>query len=249
MVLPVNPNVDRSVCAEFQVLNELCDLVHQAGLADSMDECSNVRGSVDVLVSTTPCLSCVCAAMQYTLLFPNVALSFGCVQPWHTGGVDGAMIEPAWTGLDSEEGPLRPGAWSGGRLVLPNEAHASAVAEEPVEWLTSAEVAALKNACHLELGPVQTWADVRSALLQFMPEELAEVFRRHKVSVQPETLPERVARIVGLIRSSIQGDSSSSQGARTEAVGPGRSLRGPRSVTRRQDCSQGPTVRWRTVMP
>merc|ERR1719232_1313734 len=61
--LPVNPNVDRSVCAEFQVLNELCDLIHQHGLADSMKNCCQVDGSVNVLVSTTPCLSCVCAVL------------------------------------------------------------------------------------------------------------------------------------------------------------------------------------------
>merc|ERR1740127_453686 len=54
VTLPVNPNVDRSVCAEFQVLNELCDLVHQHGLADSKEECRHITGWVRVLVSTTP---------------------------------------------------------------------------------------------------------------------------------------------------------------------------------------------------
>lgn len=115
VTLPVNPNVDRSVCAEFSVLNELCDLVHQHGLADNVDECCNVFGAVSVLVSTTPCLSCVCAVMQYALLFPRVRLEFGCVQPWHSGGgTDGAMYEPQWTGEDDSALRIVPavGGWT-----------------------------------------------------------------------------------------------------------------------------------------
>lgn len=108
--LPVNHHVDRSVCAEFQVFNELCDLVHQHGLADSMRDCGGVSGSVRVLVSTTPCLSCICAVLQFSLLFPNVILKFGCVQPWHSeGGADGAMRE---TGAER----VLPAVWEGGRL-------------------------------------------------------------------------------------------------------------------------------------
>jgi len=117
--LPVNPHVDRSVCAEFQVLNEMCDFVNQHGLADDPDDCRNVSGSVKVLVSTTPCLSCVCAVKQFSLLFPHVSVQFGCIQPWHTqGGADGAMHEASWTGnsqdLQDWVGPVQ---WVGGKIV------------------------------------------------------------------------------------------------------------------------------------
>merc|ERR1719253_1236096 len=113
VTLPVNPNVDRSVCAEFQVLNELCDIVHQHGLADSPEDCHRVRGRVKLLASTTPCLSCVCAALQYDLLFPHVRLEFGCVQPWHSeGGAGGAIEELGWRSGGQAAGVL-PAVWEG----------------------------------------------------------------------------------------------------------------------------------------
>eukprot|EP00913_Durusdinium_trenchii_P000750 g700.t1 len=82
LTLPVNHYVDRSVCAEFQVLNEICDLVNEEALADDMQSCALVEGVVQLLVSTAPCLSCISAALQFQLLFPKVHLQFGCVQPW-----------------------------------------------------------------------------------------------------------------------------------------------------------------------
>ncbi|CAE8669368.1 unnamed protein product, partial [Polarella glacialis] len=123
ITLPVNPNVDRSVCAEFQVFNELCDLVHQEGLADNMEECALVGGCVNILVSTTPCLSCVGAVMQYSLLFPNVDLAFGCVQPWHSeGGANRSALQSLGEGgfetaPEHREEPLVPAIWDGGRIV------------------------------------------------------------------------------------------------------------------------------------
>jgi len=116
--LPVNPNVDRSVCAEFQVLNELCDLVHQEGLADDLAQCAEVEGSVSMLVSTTPCLSCVGAVLQFSLLLPKVVLKFGCIQPWHAeGGLDGALLPGSSRVREGGSDQIAPATWEGGFLV------------------------------------------------------------------------------------------------------------------------------------
>jgi len=91
--LPINPYVDHSMCAEFQVLSELCDLVHKQGLADDIQESQDVTGWMKMLVSTTPCLSCLCAVQQFCLLFPKVLTRISCIQPWHSseGGHIGSL--------------------------------------------------------------------------------------------------------------------------------------------------------------
>jgi len=217
VTLPVNAHVDRSVCAEFQVLNELCDLVHQSGLADSMEECHWVLGLARVLVSTTPCLSCVCAVLQYSLLFPKVRLEFGCVQPWHSeGGANGAMREAPWTEGSGGSERLRPAVWEGGRIVTdiggppPEWAPARATPVEPTEPLTGTELEVLRGACSVklggghaasvDLGAASSWADVRSALELCSPNALAEVLRGHRRAVRPETQPERVEKVLALLR-------------------------------------------------
>lgn len=94
--LPINPHVDHSMCAEFQVMNELCDLVNKEGLADDISESQAVGGWMKMLVSTTPCLSCLCAIQQFRLLFPQVRAEVSCIQPWHSseGGRE-ASVTPA----------------------------------------------------------------------------------------------------------------------------------------------------------
>eukprot|EP00746_Dinoflagellata_sp_MGD_P155656 gnl/MRDRNA2_/MRDRNA2_85486_c0_seq3.p1 gnl/MRDRNA2_/MRDRNA2_85486_c0~~gnl/MRDRNA2_/MRDRNA2_85486_c0_seq3.p1 ORF type:complete len:538 (+),score=86.77 gnl/MRDRNA2_/MRDRNA2_85486_c0_seq3:199-1812(+) len=94
--LPINPHVDHSMCAEFQVMNELSDLVHKEGLADDISESQAVGGWMKMLVSTTPCLSCLCAIQQFRLLFPQVRAEVSCIQPWHSseGGLE-ASLTPA----------------------------------------------------------------------------------------------------------------------------------------------------------
>lgn len=215
VVLPVNVHVDRSVCAEFQVLNELCDLVHQSGLADSMEECHGVGGSVRVLVSTTPCLSCVCAVLQFNLIFPGVHFEFGCVQPWHSeGGPDGAMRETCWTG-EHELEQLAPAIWEGGRIVSsrqgsPPEKLVQVEEVESPEPLSQQELERIQKACcvqlgggraaHVELGDAASWADVQLALRRHTPDALAEVLRGHRQAVRPETQPQRAERVLRLLR-------------------------------------------------
>lgn len=259
VTLPVNPNVDRSVCAEFQVLNELCDLVHQSGLADTMAECQQVSGWVAVLVSTTPCLSCVCAVMQYSLLFPAVRLEFGCVQPWHSGGgADGAMREPAWTGEDCNASKILPAIWEGGQIVAGRGGGASGegersvkaeMTEEPDEPLAPGELEALQAACHVQLGggraasvhlgDATSWADVRRALQQSSFNALAEVLRGHRCPVQGETLPARVEKVLAVLRERLQPAAAPEE--RVAEAPPRSASLGARRAPR----SRGGVVRWR----
>jgi len=248
VTLPVNAHVDRSVCAEFQVLNELCDLAHQSGLADSVEECPYVAGSVQVLVSTTPCLSCVCAVLQYNLLFPAVHLAFSCVQPWHAeGGADGALREAAaqaarggaaaakaGVSASEEEGPLVPAVWEGGRIVgsraiaAPQRAPVTPELVEPPEPLTPRELEALQRACRrgpgggraaeVDLSSVSTWEDVQNAVARSTPDTLAEVLRAHRQAVRPETQPERAAKVLGLLRGLVGAEVQEGIAGSTERM-------------------------------
>lgn len=93
-VLPNNPYVDHSYCAEYQVLTEMCELIVEHGLADRLDETPNLSGSVKVLVSTTPCLSCVCVCQQFRLVFTRVEFTFAQLRPWEVEGSYGGA--PKW---------------------------------------------------------------------------------------------------------------------------------------------------------
>lgn len=64
--LALNPAVDRSACAEFQLL---------ARAASRLDGSS--CGYAHLYCSGTPCLSCAAAMRQFQLLFPGVHLTFG----------------------------------------------------------------------------------------------------------------------------------------------------------------------------
>lgn len=258
VTLPVNPHVDRSVCAEFSVFNELCDLVHQNGLADNVYECNKISGEVSVLVSTTPCLSCVCCVMQYSLIFPQVRLEFGCVQPWHSfGGADGAMQEPAWTGKDDEVSPILPAVWEGGQIVSGGDRvdggrqrlAKAEVMEETDEPLIAGELEVLQAACYVKLGgghaagvhlgEARNWADVRRALEQTAFSSLADVLRGHRKAVQGETLPVRVQKVLAILRQQ-----------RDKNPAPPESFRRPlpRSASlsvRRASSQKRDVVRWR----
>jgi len=84
--LPNNPHIDHTYCAEFQILSEICDKVSQAGMAEDYAEMRSISGGVRLLVSTTPCLSCVCAFHQFRLIFPDVRVEFGQLRPWEVKG-------------------------------------------------------------------------------------------------------------------------------------------------------------------
>lgn len=261
ITLPVNMSVDRSVCAEFQVLNELCDLAHQQGLADSMDDCCLVHGSVKVLVSTTPCLSCVCAVLQYTALFPKLFVEFGCVQPWHAaGGSDGALSEPVWTGSGQER--LLPAMWEGGRIVPPQgQLRGDHSREASVELATPAAeplepraLETLQAACQaklgggrsasVDLGQATTWEELKAALQLCSPNDLADVLRGHRHAVRAETQPERVEKVLALLRS-IQKNSKEDTGRPESAPTPRGPHPGHTSLTSRRGPSKSPAARWR----
>lgn len=229
IVLALNPHVDRSVCAEFQVLNELCDLVHHHGLVDCMADCAGLVGVVNVLASTTPCLSCVCAAIQYSLLFQSVNFSFSCVQPWHDG-MAATQVTSAVTG--TEVSPRNNSAC----LTVPSSDAATDAAFD-ARPLTATEHESLCR-FQIELGAVQSWADVRSALCRLPPAELADFLRRKKVSVRAETLQARVERVFRILASSNEAICESV--SNTEAI----SLKAARASL--AGCS---LVRWQTVLP
>lgn len=216
--LPVSPHVDRSVCAEFQVLNELCDLISQRGLADTQDECVVVEGWTRVLASTTPCLSCVCAVVQFSQLLPRVEVQFGCVQPWHFGDV---AVPLGISGQESAEA-LAPG---GGRLrehsgdfrgascpaKLTSAGHAGkppgeALAKSPSDALGPGEAQRLLAACAASaplagaLREATTWLEVRRALEAVPFSELAALLRAHRLPVKPERLSERLDRVLEALR-------------------------------------------------
>mmetsp|Transcript_7423 Transcript_7423/g.12096 ORF Transcript_7423/g.12096 Transcript_7423/m.12096 type:complete len:466 (-) Transcript_7423:29-1426(-) len=252
VTLPVNPNVDRSVCAEFQVFNELCDLVHQRGLSDSMEECSNVFGKVAVLVSTTPCLSCVCAMMQYSLLFPHVQLEVGCVQPWHAvGGAAGALEETPLHGEESVH--ILPAIWEGGQIVRgqkPSREEQACHREDDLleDELEAGELTILQDACRVKLGGgrhanvnlghASSWRDVREALAQSPLHELAEVLRGHRQPVQGETLPARIEKVLKLFKELLGKDVDRLQDP------PQERARSSSLASRREPRSRS-VVRWR----
>ena len=71
VTLSVGGAVDRSLCAEFQVLAQVCDTL----LEDlSFPERRQLSGKVQLCISAPPCLSCVAAMCQFHLLFPSADL-------------------------------------------------------------------------------------------------------------------------------------------------------------------------------
>mmetsp|Transcript_71096 Transcript_71096/g.161491 ORF Transcript_71096/g.161491 Transcript_71096/m.161491 type:complete len:215 (-) Transcript_71096:60-704(-) len=71
--LPTSGHVDRSLCAEFQVLNELCSILAPEGGA--RDPRPAVAGVVDIFTTASPCMSCLGAIRQFQLLFPEVSVA------------------------------------------------------------------------------------------------------------------------------------------------------------------------------
>merc|ERR1740129_315594 len=82
MVLPINELVDRTLCAEFQTLSELCDLLDSVGVCGKPSRCF-VTGTVWLWTSGASCLSCVGVMRQFLHLFPNVTLEVLCVRRLH----------------------------------------------------------------------------------------------------------------------------------------------------------------------
>merc|ERR1712183_246668 len=61
----------------FQVLTEICTLIYDLGVeASSTQSREDVKGTVWLLTTLIPCLSCISALRQFSILFPNVSLQF-----------------------------------------------------------------------------------------------------------------------------------------------------------------------------
>mmetsp|Transcript_47971 Transcript_47971/g.153064 ORF Transcript_47971/g.153064 Transcript_47971/m.153064 type:complete len:221 (-) Transcript_47971:69-731(-) len=99
--LPINMFVERELCAEFQLLEAVCE-VFAAGAATASGCCneaarSQVAGSLRLLVTSTSCASCVGVLRQFQLLWPSIRIAVGMM---HKGG--------AAPGTRSVAFPLRP---------------------------------------------------------------------------------------------------------------------------------------------
>mmetsp|Transcript_25931 Transcript_25931/g.79705 ORF Transcript_25931/g.79705 Transcript_25931/m.79705 type:complete len:86 (+) Transcript_25931:1-258(+) len=70
--------VDRTLCSEFQLLSELCDLLQATALAVNPAQAQELRGHVHVFVSCAPCLSCILAIWQFRWILPKVWLAVAC---------------------------------------------------------------------------------------------------------------------------------------------------------------------------
>lgn len=81
VTLPINAFVDRELCAEFQLLEAISELLAAtcSGFSGCIDEQSRAKliGSVYVLISSTSCLSCVGAVRQFQLLWPSLHFAVG----------------------------------------------------------------------------------------------------------------------------------------------------------------------------
>merc|ERR1712228_903119 len=66
--LPNSAHVDRTLCAEFQLLGELCAIFSPGGIGPRSD----VVGVVSLFTTSSPCMSCLGAIRQFQILFPEV---------------------------------------------------------------------------------------------------------------------------------------------------------------------------------
>mmetsp|Transcript_89235 Transcript_89235/g.277444 ORF Transcript_89235/g.277444 Transcript_89235/m.277444 type:complete len:179 (-) Transcript_89235:75-611(-) len=73
--LPLGGHVDRELCAEFQLLQELCGILAPEGRPPEHQP--EVVGSVSLFTTISPCMSCIGAIRQFQLLFPEVAIEMG----------------------------------------------------------------------------------------------------------------------------------------------------------------------------
>ncbi|CAE7261937.1 unnamed protein product [Symbiodinium sp. CCMP2456] len=83
--LPISKWVDRSLCAEFQLLGEVCELLHRSGIDLTCPELRySVHGDLNLYLSEPSCVSCVGAMKQFQTLLPGANLFVEC----------GSVIEP-----------------------------------------------------------------------------------------------------------------------------------------------------------
>lgn len=70
---PFSANADRRTCSEYHLFDSLCEGLSRAGCTSEAQR-KELRGSVVVLVSAPPCVSCLGVARQFTILYPGVSL-------------------------------------------------------------------------------------------------------------------------------------------------------------------------------
>lgn len=66
--------VDRSKCAEYQLLADLVLRARRAGLVSAPDAAEDVLGAIWLFTTATPCASCVGVISQLRGVFPNVRI-------------------------------------------------------------------------------------------------------------------------------------------------------------------------------
>lgn len=74
--LPVSSWVDRSLCAEMQMMTSFCLKLMNEGLAGTAELNAMLHGRLMVYTSIPPCLSCVGVLWQFALHFQRVDLQF-----------------------------------------------------------------------------------------------------------------------------------------------------------------------------
>ena len=88
--LSVGASVDRSLCAEFQVLAHVCDSI----LEDCpVSERRHLPGTVWLFISAPPCLSCVAAMCQFHMLFPSAHFEVTWIADYSSGAAESAVKE------------------------------------------------------------------------------------------------------------------------------------------------------------
>jgi len=73
---PFCPHADRSTCSEFRMWSSICEMIEciePRAVGDSIAR-KRITGSINALVSGPCCVSCIGAAAQFRLLFPNVII-------------------------------------------------------------------------------------------------------------------------------------------------------------------------------
>lgn len=77
--LPISKWVDRTLCAEFQLLSEVCDMLNRAGIEMTSPELRHsVYGLLSLYLSEPSCVSCVGSFKQFQTLFPGVDVLVDC---------------------------------------------------------------------------------------------------------------------------------------------------------------------------
>lgn len=77
--LPISKWVDRTLCAEFQLLAEVCEMINRTGLELTSPEMRHsIYGLLNLYLSEPSCVSCVGAMKQFQTLFPGVDILVEC---------------------------------------------------------------------------------------------------------------------------------------------------------------------------